>query len=503
MDESKNELMEKQENTQALPLNDPPHIIPSPENRQIKLGKAAAGFLVLMAALTFLSRAADSMTVPIVKTDSPKSSALTHEITLIGNVYSNKEIAAVADQGILVQDVPVRVGQSVKAGDPLIILDSTDINDKLTDLTLELQKLQLQIDNADIEVQKQAADIEYSISQKEDAVSRAEEDLKRIQEDNEKAIKRAKEDLDDSIERWEKAEHPGLSSYTMYGEGDEADQDEEDTANPYETEYRASRRALQDARAKQDQDLIDAQRKIEDAKQAVEDEKRRLEISTEETPNTLALDIELKNREIAKLSKYKNTGGIIAAKQDGRITSIKVSAGQRTTGETIATMTDENSGYRFEAELNEEQLKYISYGDEVAIKFKENDPPVTVTVDSLTPKTTEDGQNITQLVAELPEGVGSIGMQGTLTVTQKTENYNTCVPIEAVRQGGTGENYVLVVQSKDSIMGTEYYAEKVIVTILDQTPTRAAVSGALLKDSMVIVSSSKSISEGDRVRLGV
>ena len=67
--------------------------------------------------------------------------------------------------------------------------------------------------------------------------------------------------------------------------------------------------------------------------------------------------------------------------------------------------------------------------------------------------------------------------------------------------GAEGDQYVLRLTESETVLGRVKTAERVSVTLEDSNDTRAAVSGALSGQDEIIVSSSKSIYDGDRVRL--
>ena len=58
---------------------------------QKKAVKALFAFLILMIGCTMLSRAADSMTIPRVKVDKPKTKTIVDEVTAKGVVVKNRE----------------------------------------------------------------------------------------------------------------------------------------------------------------------------------------------------------------------------------------------------------------------------------------------------------------------------------------------------------------------------------------------------------------------------
>ena len=73
------------------------------------------------------------------------------------------------------------------------------------------------------------------------------------------------------------------------------------------------------------------------------------------------------------------------------------------------------------------------------------------------------------------------------------------MPNSAVRNDKNG-NYVLVVESKNSALGSRYFASRYAVEVLAQNDTSAAVSG-LSGSEFVITTSSMPISDGQQVKM--
>ena len=79
--------------------------------------------------------------------------------------------------------------------------------------------------------------------------------------------------------------------------------------------------------------------------------------------------------------------------------------------------------------------------------------------------------------------------------------HSVTVPAEAIHE--ESKNYfIYVLKEKMGILGKEYYAEKIKVSILDQNDTFVALKeGSIGADMDVITSYSKEIEQGDIVRL--
>ena len=70
-----------------------------------------------MVMCTMLSRVADSMTIPRVKTDTPKTKTIVDEVKAKGRVIKNREEKISIIEGLKVDYVNVSIGSSIKVGD--------------------------------------------------------------------------------------------------------------------------------------------------------------------------------------------------------------------------------------------------------------------------------------------------------------------------------------------------------------------------------------------------
>ena len=107
---------------------------------------------------------------------------------------------------------------------------------------------------------------------------------------------------------------------------------------------------------------------------------------------------------------------------------------------------------------------------------------------------------MTRLTAVVPQDSGTLGASGTVEITRKTGNYHLCVPVSTLHSDGS-KKYLLVLEEQETVLGVQLMARRVDVQVEDQNETRAAVTGALSREDRVIVDASKTVREGDRVRL--
>ena len=87
-----------------------------------------------------------------------------------------------------------------------------------------------------------------------------------------------------------------------------------------------------------------------------------------------------------------------------------------------------------------------------------------------------------------------------LDITQESRRYPCCIPLSALYSGETGD-FVIRVTEKPTILGLQATAEYVPVTVLEKNGMYAAVEGSLSPTDHIIVTTSKTIKEGDRIRV--
>ena len=85
-------------------------------------------------------------------------------------------------------------------------------------------------------------------------------------------------------------------------------------------------------------------------------------------------------------------------------------------------------------------------------------------------------------------------------ISHQSEKYGSVVSVSAIHADVSG-SYVLVERPKDTLLGTEYVAEKVYVTVGDTNNYDAGLKKSpFTGDDKIIVSSDKKVEAGDTVR---
>lgn len=203
---------------------------------------------------------------------------------------------------------------------------------------------------------------------------------------------------------------------------------------------------------------------------------------------------------ISKLEELEAAGGEVKAPVSGIVTKINIITGERTPDGTAVMMAEDAAGTKLSFLVSKEQEKYVSKGDAVSILPSGSQNAITDYTVSSVEKDSEETDMI-RVTVNLPKGALEIGTAAEVEITKQSENYTQTIPLQAVYED-MGRNYVLVVQETSGILGTEYQASRVDVTVLDKNDTIAALQdGSLSSDQMVIVSADRVIQDGSRVRL--
>jgi len=466
-------------------------IISMPQ-KQRTAAKYLAGFFAVMVLLTFLSRAADSFTVPVVTTEKISGGSLEHKVVSEGSLYPVSQTAVFAPSGYRILALHVEQGGRVAAGDKLAELDITQMQDQLDDAKAELQKLRLSAAANAVKAPGEAD--ESGIGAAERAIERAHADLETAERESQLRVETAQGDV--SAARRYLRELRDMDEVSDM-ELDEArntlrrqEQALEEAYLAQETALEAARRAIEDAEA-----LLDQQKEAAD--KAVETDaadKQRAALEQE----AAGVDIGLAQRKVNELEALIETSGIVNADAGGVVMKISGSVGSVTSGESLFVLSDSTAGVLFRTSVSSEDLKHIRRGNNASIVLTGERHAIDAVIESVAPAANEDGGF--DVAATLSNGNWEPGISGKITVTQKTASYSTCISNGAVRKDQNG-HFVLVVREVKGVLGVQTVAERVNISVLEQDNNRCAIEGPLDRDDLIIVSGSRPVSAGNRVRV--
>lgn len=433
------------------------------KNSDIRKRKIAIGFFIfigLMWLCTVLSKGIYASKLPIVAINRTEEKYIEHMVMVDGIVVAGNKNPITALSGLRVENLTVQAGDIVEEGDVLFTVDLEDLEEILNEKQSQISKLQLQIDtlkyNEELAKERKALEEERA-REDYDITARYQNTLVERMMDK---VSRAENDLNDA------------------GGDDQALRDA----------LQAAAYAEADAKGQRDELMKEAERRIEDI------------LWPEGEDSTLAsyqLDLAALQEAFLQYQEIKDAEGRITAEQGGLITDVYISVGGRVPDSAVMLLADDTVPYQFKTNLNEEQKSYVGLNDKVSLTLGGSRKGTDVSVDYLTESAAMPGNY--EIYINLPEGMGTPGLSGTMTRTEAGEKYPYCISPLAVHTNGL-RRYVYVVKEREGILGMEYYVEEINVKVLDENEYWAAIEGAIDSDSQIIISSTKEIQNGDVVR---
>ncbi len=204
-------------------------------------------------------------------------------------------------------------------------------------------------------------------------------------------------------------------------------------------------------------------------------------------------------QEVVDKLRESSVGGEITAPVAGTILSLAYVAGETIeTGQEVASIQKAGKGFTLSMNITNDQAKYISVGDEAEVSNSWWYSDIHARVIKIMADRSNP-QNGKIVLFEL-EGDLTGGQSLTLTVGNKTNNYDCIVPNSAIREDNNGK-FIYIVDSKSTPLGNRYIAKRVDVKVLAEDDKESAVSGDLSGWEYVITTSSKPVEENKQVRL--
>ena len=274
--------------------------------------------------------------------------------------------------------------------------------------------------------------------------------------------------------------------------------------------------------AKREMDALEAEYKeLSDKKTAYDTAKDNV-ISCENALQTLLKTSQLDNLELskmaneiaeleAKLEKLSGgekdaegnvTGGQIVSEVNGVVKEINVTAGNNTDPATaVMTIEVPDRGYTVSMNVTNEQAQKVTIGDAAEISTGYwGSSGLSGKLVGIRNNTSAGQSGGKQLVFDVTGSDITSGTQVSVSIGQRSQNYDTIVPNSALRSDSNG-SFVLVIVAKSSPLGNRFVATRVDVTELAKDDVNTAVSGGLSAYDMVLTTATKPVEDGMLVRL--
>lgn len=219
----------------------------------------------------------------------------------------------------------------------------------------------------------------------------------------------------------------------------------------------------------------------------------------QETSLSAELEAIAEQRELIKKLQGGSTESTIVAPISGKVDNIYLTAGNSTTpGNEVATIFPDGKGYTMEVTVTKEQAQRLSKGDVADIQNAWYYSDVTAVLQQI--KTSKTDPANSKVLVFTVEGDVSDGQSLSISIGQKSANYDYIVPNSAIREDNNGK-FILKVSQKSSPLGNRYYAERVDIEVLGSDDTQSAIRGALEGWEFVITTSTKPVEAGQLIRL--
>ena len=190
----------------------------------------------------------------------------------------------------------------------------------------------------------------------------------------------------------------------------------------------------------------------------------------------------------------------IVAKVSGTVQTVECTAGETKAKDAVlCTIEVPDMGYTMSFSVTNEQARRLKVGDSATVTNYYWGSQIVATLESIRvdPKNPQTNKLLTFTLS----GDVTAGSELTISVGQKSANYDLIVPNSAIRSDANGK-FVLKIEAKSSPLGNRYIARRVNVDVLAEDDVNSAVTGDLSEwGEFVIATSNAPVKNGDMVRL--
>ena len=366
-------------------------------------------------------------------------------------------------------------------------------------------------DDADYTEELKAAEEELSIAQK--AYNQAQKELSKADYTS-SSYDRADDNRDSIKSRWkrkiEKAKDALYKAETVLEAVREGkDFSTESAVSEAQAAIDTAREALNRARREsednqysEEEELYAAGRAVETAQAALEDARRQAEVLQKEGEiDRITCESERSDKEKSRaaLQEILDNGGRLLAPAPGTVVRTLERGDKTKEGEDAVILSSADRGFVFEGKLDKDSARRFSAGDKGELHYKLDGSTQKADVEIHSISTPDESDQVL-VTAVLPEGDYTSGMPAQLFLSRKSETYQNCLPLTALRSDSGGD-HVFVLRKQSSVLGTEWVIARVDITVKERDSQTMYVEGALTYSDQVVINSNKIISEGDRVRI--
>ncbi len=511
-------------------------LLRKPERKKLTISqrakRALIWFFAVMLALTFLSRTASEALLAKVSVRGISGGMIDQSISGSGIwTAANARQQRPEYEGLRVEQVFVHSGMEVREGDPLYSYELSSIQAAQADLSLKIEQYRLQIKELKTGQSESAQSAAFTLAQAKEGLQAAQGKIDDAASQIAADKRKAYEDALFAYQTQAVRRDAEVSAAEQEVAAAEAALDPSDPAT--QAALDASKAALTKLIEDWDSQLAEPLRKMKQA----ENDWRRVQNGTYDFTSELAsyrdaisaaeravetaqfnyaqarkndgdanknigyqidgitLNMEREQKKYDALSALLEQDGTVYSAMSGMVTALDVSAGALTTGETAVTLATE--GLVFQVELPSKQALSVSVGDAVTLMKDGKAQKEKLAVSEIG---APDASGTCSLICvSKNQDIQTFGGTQDYTIEKKTAKQNIRVPIEALREDGSGKYYVLTLGEQETVLGMQMIAVRVGVTLLFHDENYAAVDGALSGGDQIILSSNKYIEANDHV----
>lgn len=453
-------------------------------------------FFAVLLVITLIARGTAGATMPVVTLQAPSSGTVSQNVMMNGTISYAGGTPFTLPSGLLVTSVPVKVGQTIKAGDILATFDEEELKRAVASKQAELQQVEVQ---AAQQAEGDSAD-SYSAQLAQEQLERAYVETQKTYEEGMESVERMRLKRNEAAQDLENARNAPLDDTLPKSEAEAQKQANIDAAT-------AALEAAEEALYQAEKAAEDANDAALSAAQSVEDsrntalhalEKEEESVADQNELNRAAAAVSDANAaelqaELDDLQTLLKEGARYTAPQNGTVIQLNLKVGENSP-KVGGLLADEAADYTLSIPLDKDQAQQITVGTVLHVSQSK------VSGDAAVQNLSEtDAEGTVMATATLPQGGWNAGACN-VSATSQSSRQDFVLPSTAIRQDGDGF-FVLAAEEQNTILGLQNVLVRLPVTVLEEGDTTTAVSGALDYDTQVVVSNDKSVQAGDKVRI--
>lgn len=419
------------------------------QNDERQALKRIVVFFAVMLILTLVARGTSSAIRPVVTTQQAKAGTISQSVQSSGSITASSVLSVSLPEGIVLDNILVKEGQSVVEGQTLATCDVDELSTKL--------------DRAKASLQKSKAEYNQLLSNAvldDTSVARTQQALLRAYEADQKAY--------EELEKLRASENPDPEAIST---AEQAADDAHWAAQQAEYDRNSALASYQEM---QRQNNLSAQ-------------------VNQASAEDVALDIKDTQAEIEQLEQLVNQQGVISSPFSGVISNVEAEGGTEST-QTFCTIYDTSKGYLFACELPAAQASDCQTG--LSAVIKQGDQTETAAITAISENAENDTVDITIQLTATDWKVGPADAE----IVLSEQDYDLCLPNTAIHQDNQGD-FVFAVEEKNTVLGTQNVLVRIPVTVLEVGQSQTSIEGAISPEDSIVVQSTRSLEAGSKVRV--